>query len=103
MTRTLNPIRFGLNPRDIPFPELPAQVRAAEEAGARVLGPVTQAAFLLELGLETRAQALMTAAPEHRQEIDQSFHRLTDDGGMGRLFKVLALTSPGQPPPPGFK
>lgn len=77
--------------------------RAAEEAGARVLGPVTQAAFLLELGLETRAQALMTAAPEHRQEIDQSFHRLTDDGGMGRLFKVLALTSPGQPPPPGFK
>ena len=33
MTRTLNPIRFGLNPRDIPFPELPAQVRAAEEAG----------------------------------------------------------------------
>ena len=33
MTRTLNPLRFGLNPRDVPFPELLTQVRAAEEAG----------------------------------------------------------------------
>ncbi len=77
--------------------------RAAQEAGARVLGPVTQGAFLLKLGLEARAQALMTAAPDHRQEIDQSFQRLTADGGMGRLFKVLALTSPGLPTPPGFE
>jgi alkanesulfonate monooxygenase SsuD/methylene tetrahydromethanopterin reductase-like flavin-dependent oxidoreductase (luciferase family) len=33
MTRTLNPIRFGINPRGVPFPDLLAQVRAAEEAG----------------------------------------------------------------------
>ncbi len=77
--------------------------RAAQAAGARVLGPMTQGAFLLELGIEARAQALMKAAPEHQQEIDQSFHRLTADDGMGRLFKVLALTSPGLPPPPGFE
>lgn len=77
--------------------------RAAKEAGARVLGPVNQGAFLLELGLEARAQALMTASPDHQREIDQAFQRLTSDDGMGRLFKVLVLTSPDMPPPPGFQ
>ena len=77
--------------------------RAAEKAGARVLGPVSQGAFLLELGLEARAQALMTAAPEHQKEIEQAVHRLTAGEAMGRLFKVMALTSPGLPAPPGFE
>ncbi len=33
MPRTLNPIRFGFNPRGLPFGDLLVQVRAAEEAG----------------------------------------------------------------------
>ena len=48
MTRTLNPIRFGLNPRDIPFPELPAQVRAAEEAASGLAGLVGTPEHILE-------------------------------------------------------
>ena len=33
MTRTLNPVRFGLNPRGVPYDVLVAQIRAAEAAG----------------------------------------------------------------------
>ncbi len=76
--------------------------RAAEKAGAQVLGPITQGAFLQALGIGARADALMTASPDHRQDIEHVLNRLTSDDGMGRLFKVLALTSPGLPPPPGF-
>ncbi len=76
--------------------------RAAEKAGAQIYGPITQGAFLQALGIGARADALMTASPEHRRDIEQALERLTSDDGMGRLFKVLALASPGLPPPPGF-
>ena len=33
MTRTLNPIRFGINPRGLPFDRLVSVVKAAEDAG----------------------------------------------------------------------
>ncbi|MBT3307746.1 MAG: SAM-dependent methyltransferase, partial [Alphaproteobacteria bacterium] len=76
---------------------------AAAEAGAVVYGPVTQGAFLKSLGLQARAEALSAAQPAHAQDIGDSLTRLTSDEGMGRLFKVMALTSPGLPVPPGFE
>jgi NADH dehydrogenase [ubiquinone] 1 alpha subcomplex assembly factor 7 len=77
---------------------------AAMRAGAGVLGPVTQGAFLRDLGIETRATMLKTAAPARAAEIDAALARLTETGprGMGELFKVLAIADPKLGALPGF-
>ena len=77
--------------------------RAASGAGCQVFGPLDQGTFLETLGIGARAEALMEAAPGHRRDIAEGLSRLTSKALMGRLFKVLALTSPGMPPPPGFE
>jgi SAM-dependent MidA family methyltransferase len=74
-----------------------ALARAAEDVGARVHGPVTQGEFLKRLGIETRAVTLMgKASPEVSADISAALKRLTDSGrgGMGSMFKVLAVTEP---------
>ncbi len=79
--------------------------QAALRAGAALHGPVTQAGFLLALGLAERAQALSRKAPpDQAYAIGVAFDRLTQAGatGMGDLFKVLALSHPALPPLPGF-
>ena len=48
---------------------------------------------------ERLAQGLTGAALESHRA---AHHRLTDPAEMGSLFKVLAITSAGAPPPPGF-
>lgn len=76
----------------------------ARRAGAAVFGPVTQGKFLKALGIEVRAERLRAGAEaEGRAAIDAALHRLTDPDAMGRLFKVLAITSPGLPVPAGFE
>jgi SAM-dependent MidA family methyltransferase len=84
-----------------------ALARAARAAGAKVLGPVMQGDFLLQLGIERRAETLSKkATPEQAQAIIDAFERLTgiDDARhqMGRLFKVMAVTHPDMPDLPGF-
>jgi SAM-dependent MidA family methyltransferase len=80
--------------------------RAAEGAGARVHGPVTQAEFLLALGIAERAQMLKRkASPAHLEAIDTAFVRLTDrtePTSMGELFKVMAITPKDIGSIPGF-
>ncbi|MDA0368063.1 MAG: SAM-dependent methyltransferase [Proteobacteria bacterium] len=71
---------------------------AAHDGGARVWGPVAQGAFLTQLGIETRAAALTAASPTDSASIAADMHRLTGPNEMGRLFKVLALTSAGLEP-----
>ena len=74
-----------------------ALARAAEDLGARVHGPVTQGDFLKRLGIETRAVTLMAkATPEVSEDISGALKRLTDSGrgGMGSMFKVLAISQP---------
>jgi NADH dehydrogenase [ubiquinone] 1 alpha subcomplex assembly factor 7 len=74
-----------------------ALARAAEDLGARIHGPVTQGEFLKKLGIETRAVTLMTkATPEVSEDISNALKRLTGSGrgGMGQLFKVLAVSDP---------
>ena len=74
-----------------------ALVRAAEDLGARAHGPVTQGEFLKRLGIETRAVTLMgKTTPEVSADISNALKRLTDSGrgGMGSMFKVLAITEP---------
>ena len=77
--------------------------RAAYAGGAEVHGPVTQAAFLGQLGIQERGEALLGAAvPEQHEEILSAHRRLVHPEEMGILFKVLALTHPDLPDPPGF-
>lgn len=84
-----------------------ALARAAAARGAKVMGPVTQGHFLLQLGIERRAETLSKkATPEQAQAIIDAFERLTgsDDARqqMGGLFKVMAVTHPDMPDLPGF-
>jgi NADH dehydrogenase [ubiquinone] 1 alpha subcomplex assembly factor 7 len=74
-----------------------ALARAAEDIGARVHGPVTQGAFLRRLGIETRAETLMAkASREVSVDISAALKRLVGGGrgGMGSMFKVLAVSEP---------
>jgi SAM-dependent MidA family methyltransferase len=82
-----------------------ALAAAATAAGATACAIVDQRTLLQNLGIELRAAALKRAAsPAGREAIDAAAARLTDPAatGMGALFKVLALTGPGQPMPPGL-
>jgi SAM-dependent MidA family methyltransferase len=79
--------------------------QAAESMGAAVQGPVTQALFLRELGIDARADALRRgASAEQGANITAAVARLTEAGrtGMGELFKVMALRDPKLGPLPGF-
>ena len=74
-----------------------AMARAAEDLGARVHGPVTQGEFLKQLGIETRAVALMSkASHETSEDIARALKRLIGGGrdGMGSMFKVLGISHP---------
>nr|WP_218626152.1 SAM-dependent methyltransferase [Bradyrhizobium sp. dw_78] len=82
-----------------------ALAHAAEDLGARVHGPVSQGDFLRRLGIETRAVGLMAkASPEISQDISTALKRLIGGGrgGMGSMFKVLAISGPHLPPLAGF-
>jgi SAM-dependent MidA family methyltransferase len=74
-----------------------ALVRAAEDLGAHVHGPVSQGEFLKRLGIEQRAATLMAkTTPEVSEDISGALKRLTEGGrgGMGSMFKVVAISDP---------
>ncbi|WP_423793833.1 class I SAM-dependent methyltransferase [Methylobacterium indicum] len=82
-----------------------ALARAAAGEGAVVHGPVTQADFLLSLGLAQRAERLAARAnPAQAAAVRAGAERLTDRAtrGMGHLFKVMGLAGPNQPALPGL-
>jgi SAM-dependent MidA family methyltransferase len=64
---------------------------------------VRQGDWLLRLGIEARAAALVRANPERVEEIGNALDRLTGEAQMGALFKVIALTAPGWPVPAGLE
>ncbi|WP_068086322.1 class I SAM-dependent methyltransferase [Polycladidibacter stylochi] len=64
-------------------------------------GPITQANFLLNLGLLQRAGQLGAGKTIAEQTtIRQAVERLAADNEMGDLFKVLAFTQSNKPPLP---
>jgi SAM-dependent MidA family methyltransferase len=82
-----------------------ALARAADDSGARIHGPIEQATFLQRMGIETRAASLMSkATPEVTDDIVGALRRLTGTGrgGMGSLFKVLAISDPALTTLPGI-
>ncbi|QGM47408.1 class I SAM-dependent methyltransferase [Methylocystis heyeri] len=81
--------------------------RAAMARGAKVQGPVGQGAFLKQLGIERRAEALMKKADAgQREDIASALARLAGSGDprerMGDLFKAMAIMHPDTPDLPGF-
>jgi SAM-dependent MidA family methyltransferase len=80
-----------------------ALARAARAEGAAAHGPLGQGRFLLALGLLERAGRLGRDAGEAaRAAITAAVERLAGAEAMGTLFKVLAVTRPGRPPPAPF-
>ena len=80
---------------------------AAREGGAQSFGPVEQGEWLTRLGIRQRASALSAkASPAQAQDIRGALDRLIDPAQMGRLFKLVALATPGAfadaTPPAGF-
>ena len=81
-----------------------ALAAAADAAGARVHGPVTQAAFLTSLGIDARAERLQATATESQaRDIDAALARLTGRDQMGDLFKAVAVARADGPAPAGFE
>jgi NADH dehydrogenase [ubiquinone] 1 alpha subcomplex assembly factor 7 len=74
----------------------------ARTAGLAADGPITQAEFLGRLGVAERAARLMASNPKAAENIESGVQRLMSPTGMGELFKVLAVRSPGLLPPPPF-
>lgn len=80
-----------------------ALARAATAAGAEAHGPVSQDLFLRRLGIEIRAERLLARArPAQAEAIRSGVMRMIDAEEMGRLFRVMTLTSPGFGLPAGF-
>ena len=79
-----------------------AMADIARSRGARWLGTVAQGDWLRALGIESRADALAEFAPQHRDALMRAKERLTGDGQMGLLFKVMGLAAPDWPDGVGF-
>lgn len=81
-----------------------AVAKTASEVGARPWGPITQGELLERLGISARVTSLLTTATkEQAVELASARQRLTAPGGMGRLFKAIAICHPDAPAPPGFE
>jgi len=78
-----------------------ALARAAADAGAAAHPLTGQGAFLQALGIGARAATLTSRNPGRAAALQAELTRLTAPDQMGRLFKVLALTSTGAAGPPG--
>ncbi|MEZ5938119.1 MAG: SAM-dependent methyltransferase [Hyphomonadaceae bacterium] len=77
--------------------------RLAERAGMRVFGPVSQGAFLLNLGIGERARMLAEANTSKAQAIETAVGKLVNPDEMGDRFKAICLASSDFTSPPGFE
>lgn len=83
--------------------DFPTVLEAAIRAGADVTGCLGQGEFLRRLGIEARAERLMSTRPDAAPVIQRQLDRLTADDQMGRLFKAAAIFSPPTLDVPGFE
>src|SRR6185312_3372754 len=75
---------------------------AVAASAAAVHGPVSQGAFLEDLGIAQRIARLAGADPGAASSLRSGADRLTNPEEMGTLFKVLAILPKTAPLPPGF-
>ena len=72
-----------------------ALAKAIAAGGGRTHAPITQRDFLLAMGIAQRAEVLASRADVGAAEIlGRAVQRLTGEAEMGKLFKVMAATSP---------
>ena len=76
--------------------------RLCEDADLSAAGPVSQSAFLLRLGAETRLKQLAKTHPETAQELYQGIRKLTDPAEMGERFQAICISHSALAPPAGF-
>jgi NADH dehydrogenase [ubiquinone] 1 alpha subcomplex assembly factor 7 len=79
--------------------------KAAQQAGARVHGPIEQGTWLKRLGIEARAAVLQAkASSSQRADIAAAVPRLAGTGPdqMGSLFKAIGFSAPAIVELPGF-
>jgi SAM-dependent MidA family methyltransferase len=74
----------------------------ARNCGLAVSGPSDQGAWLCDLGIDQRTNALIQAHPDRADDMSAARNRLVERDAMGVLFKVLATYSEGWPQPEGF-
>ena len=79
--------------------DFPAILRAAAGEGLSALPILTQAAYLLKLGVVERAEALAAARPDRFEILERQLNRLISPTEMGDLFKVVCLAQSGLTPP----
>jgi len=79
-----------------------ALAHVIRRSGARAHGPLPQAGFLRDLGIEMRGQQLARGNPDHAADIEAAIARLVGVEAMGKLFKVMSIVPPHAPVPPGF-
>ena len=80
-----------------------ALAEAARRGGAKASRVITQGTWLESLGIGARATALAAKNPGDTESISAARRRLCDEGQMGRLFKVVALTGKGWPEVAGLE
>ena len=77
--------------------------RISVEQGLTYHGTAFQGAFLMQLGINERAQVLQANAnDDQKRDILSALDRLTASKHMGNLFKVCAITSGDKVTPAGF-
>ncbi len=74
----------------------------AELCGLAVHGAIDQGAWLKRLGLAERAAALAQTHPEKASDLMAGSERLSSPAQMGRLFRVMAVSSGDWPALAGF-
>jgi NADH dehydrogenase [ubiquinone] 1 alpha subcomplex assembly factor 7 len=75
---------------------------AVEGTDVVISGPVAQGDWLVQLGIEQRAQSLIASNPDRRHDVERALNRLCGREGMGELFKVMAIRHRDWPAPAGF-
>ncbi|ANB11614.1 hypothetical protein AWJ20_4435 [Sugiyamaella lignohabitans] len=89
---------------DVDFQAL--KIAAQESCPVDVHGPVTQADWLHTMGIGARATALANSqeSEDGKIRISEAYNRLVSNnvGGMGKIYKVMAITPQGSPVPVGF-
>lgn len=80
-----------------------ALAKAARRGGARASRIVSQGTWLETLGIGARAMSLAAKNPGDTESISAARRRLCDEGEMGRLFKVIALTDKDWPEVAGLE
>ncbi|XP_034189332.1 protein arginine methyltransferase NDUFAF7, mitochondrial [Osmia lignaria lignaria] len=71
-----------------------AAIKKVAEKNNRLItfGPVTQASFLKNLGIDVRLQMLLKNISEgEREQLESEYQMIMDENGMGTRFKVLSL------------